>query len=183
MAAKTFHLLSPCTPVSFPAKIIYVFTSWVCQNISKCLKRKSPRLRSLSIVFRSRGVCYGSQIPIFEARYSQDQNYDRWKECCVFSGNFSLHFPASECYFFQQLSFKWGPYRPFPLLKCCFWRYLINSHRKMRHFRPKSNVKISTGGRQFPNQYFVAVNTLHVSDFAQNYRRTKQNRHESFKKY
>ena len=65
----------------------------------------------------------------------------------VISGNSSWHFLVSECYFFYQLSFKWGPYQPSLLLKCCFPRYLINlSHHNMRHCKWRSNVKYF-GGR------------------------------------
>ena len=36
---------------------------------------------TVSLRFIQGGVCYGSQTPIFKARSSQDQNYDRRKEC------------------------------------------------------------------------------------------------------
>ena len=79
----------------------------------------------------------------------------------VISGNFSWHLLALECYFFPILSFTWGPSWPFSLLRCCFWKYLINSHRKMRHFKRRSNA-ISFGGRTsvsepalFSGKYFT----------------------------
>ena len=60
----------------------------------------------------------------------------------IISGNFSWHFLVLECYFFRsRLSFTWSPSRLFPLLGCCFRKYLIDSHCKMRHSKRRSNVK------------------------------------------
>ena len=81
----------------------------------------------------------------------------------VISGTFSWHFRVLECHFFPKLSFTWGPSWPFFLLRCCFWKYLINSHRKMRHSKGRSNMK-SFGRRTsvsepvlFSGKYFTCL--------------------------
>ena len=78
--------------------------------------------------------------------------------------------------FLSVTLFKWGPYRPFPLLKCCFRRYLINNYHKMRHFKRRSKVE-NFGGRTWVSElYFLAVSALYVLNFS------KENRHNSFQK-